>query len=319
MKAKCLFLALALACCQAGAQNYPNKPIKITVGSQPGGGTDIIARLIGQKLTEQLGQPVIIGNKPGADGIIATDFVAKSDADGYTLLAGTDGSMVVDASLYAKTPYNPVKDFTPLTMLAVAPLVFAVNPSFPAKTMAELIALAKDKPGTVFFASGAPQFYVAAEMFKKQAGVKIVHVPFKGSNPAISAVSAGQLPLVVTSMPSGWGQLRAGAIRGLAVISPARYAAMPEIPTMAESGMPGLELVPWTGLFAPAGTPRAIVDKLCSELSVALKSDSVRERLTSLGYETSRIGMPQADFAAFHRREVAKWTRVVKEYNIHVE
>lgn len=316
-----LFLAFALALAggESGAQSYPNKPIKFLVGSQAGGGTDVLARLVGQKLAEQLGQPVIVTNKPGADGIIATEWVAKSDPDGYTLLVGTDGSMVVATSLYAKQPYDPVKDFTPITLLAVSPLVFAVHPSFPPRSIDELIALAKAKPGGLFYASGAPQFYVATELFKKRAGVNMVHVPFKGSGPAINAVVSGQLPLVVTSMPSASAQLRAGGVRGLAVVGPKRYALVPDIPTMAESGLPNLELIPWTGLFAPVGTPSAIVDKLYSEVSQVLKSDSLKERFATLGYETSGTGMPPAGFGAFHKAEVAKWTKVVKDFNIRVE
>ena len=317
---RCLLAAvLMLACAGVGAQTYPAKPIRIMVGSQPGGGTDIIARLVGQKLGEQLGQPVIIGNKPGADGIIATDFVAKSDADGYTLLAGTDGSMVVDTSLYSKSPYDPVKDFAPITMVVASPVVFAVHPGFAAKNMDELIALAKSKPGSLSYASGAPQFYVATELLKRQAGIDMVHIPFKGSNPAISAVTGGQLPIVVTSVPSAWAQLRSGSVRGLAVISRERYTALPDLPTLSEAGMPELELFPWTGLFAPAGTPRPVIDRLYKELAAALRSDSVRESLTGLGYEISRVGMPPADFAAFHKAEVARWTKVVRDFKIRVE
>ena len=316
-----LFLAVALVLArgESSAQSYPNKPIKFVVGSQAGGGTDIIARLVGQKLAEQVDQPVIVENKPGADGIIATEFVAKSGPDGYTLIAGTDGSMVVATSLYARQSYDPVRDFVPITLFAVAPLVFAVHPAFPPKSIDELIALARAKPGELFYASGAPQFYVATELFKKQAGVNMVHVPFKGSGPAINAVASGQLPIVVTSMPSAWAQLRASSVRGLAVISPKRYALMPDIPTMAESGLANLELVPWTGLFAPAGTPSPIIDKLYSELAIVFKSDSLKERFATLGYETSRTGMPPADFGAFHRAEVAKWTKVVRDFNIRVE
>lgn len=325
MKTTCnalgLFMAFALvlACGESGAQAYPNRPIKFVVGSVPGGGTDVTARLVGQKLSEQIGQPVIVENKPGGNGIIATDFVAKSAPDGYTLMAGTGGSMVLAAGLYSKLPYDPVKDFIPITRFNLDPLLFAVHPSVPVTSFKELVALAKAKPGQLFYSSAAPEFQVGAELFNMMAGTKIVHVGFKGASPSITATLSGEVPVIVLSIPPLLPHIRAGKLRPLAIAGSKRSSFMPEVPTVKESTGIDFEASTWAGLFAPAGTPSAVVDKLASALSIVLNSDFIKERTHAQGREASGMGMLPAEFGPIHRAEVAKWTKALKELGIRAE
>ncbi len=310
-------LALAFACTVASAQSYPTKPIRLVVGYPPGGGTDTIARIVSPRLSERLGQPVTVENKGGANAIIGVDYVAKSAPDGYTLLVGADGEMVFNQGLYDHLPYDTLKDFIPVIVLSSNPVVFAAHPSLPATSIRELIALAKAKPGKVFYASGAPPFHVAAELFKKQVGINIVHVPYKGGGPSVTAAVAGEVSLVVVAIGPILPQLRAGKLRGLAVASPKRYSIMPKIPTMAESGVPNFEVIPMTGLYAPAGTPRPIVDRLYNELSAIIKTDEVKKHFASIGVEAG--GLSSAEFAAVLKTNIEKWTQVSREANIRAE
>ena len=299
-----------LAAGESSGQNYPTRPVRFVVGLPPGGGTDILARLIGQKLAEQLGQQVIVENRPGADAQIATDYVAKSPPDGYTLLVGTNGAMTLNPSLYP-VPYDVVKDFIPITVFGPAPVLFALHPSVPATSVKELIALARAKPGELHYSSGGTVFQVAGELIKRQAGVNITHVRYKGGGPAVNAALAGDVPMVAT---------RAGKLRALAVTSINRSPVLPEVPTLAESGLANYEFMMWTGLFAPAGTPRPIIDKLYGEMSIALKSEKLKARFASLSYENSgMVGMTPAEFAAMHRAELTKWTKLIKDLNIRAE
>ena len=311
-----LAFALALACGESTAQSYPSRPIKLVVGFAPGGGTDVTARMVGPKLSEQLGQPVIVENKPGAEARIATEYVAKAAPDGYTLLAGASGQMVFNPGLFAPLPYDPVKDFIPITLFNYDPLVFAVHPSVPAHSLKELIALAKAKPGQVFHASSASAFHVAVELFKKQAGVDIVHVPYKGAAPAVNATVAGETSLILISIPPISGQLQSGKLRALAINSRERSRFLPDVPTGLESGM-DYEGITWAGLFAPAGTPRPIIDKLYAAMSVVLKDNPMKERFVAQGREpTGGVGMPPAEFEIFFKAELAKWTKAIKDLNI---
>lgn len=314
-----LAFALVLASGESTAQNYPTKPIKFVVGSSPGGGTDVTARLVGQKLSEQLGQPVIIDNKPGANGIIATDYVAKSAPDGYTLMAGTGGSMVLAAGLYAKLPYDPVKDFIPITRFNLDPLLFAVHPSFPATSFKELVELAKAKPGTLFYSSAAPEFQVGAELFNQMAGVKIIHVGFKGASPSMTATVSGEVPVIVLSIPPLLPHIRAGKLRALAIAGANRSSFMPEIPTVLESTGINFEASTWAGLFAPAATPPAVIEKLYSALRIVLNSDFIKDRTAAQGRDANGMGMPPAEFAAIHKADVAKWTKALRELGIRAE
>jgi tripartite-type tricarboxylate transporter receptor subunit TctC len=315
-----LVFALVLPCGESAAQSYPNKPIKLVVGYAPGGSTDILARIISPTLAERLGQPVVVENRPGAESIVAAEYMTKTAPDGYTIFVG-GSAMVFNSGLYTRLPYDPVRDFIPITMVISGSLVFAVHPSVPATSIKELIVLAKAKPGDLFYAAGAPVMRVAAELFKKQAGVNVVHVPYKGTGPAVTAAVAGEVQLVVlTIAPPVLAQLRAGKLRALAVTGLERSTFLPDIPTVSESGLDfegGLTM--WVGLFAPAGTPGAIIDKFYSELSVMLKSESLKEHFASLGYETSETGLSPAQFGAFYRASLAKWPKMTRDLNISAD
>jgi len=314
-----LFLAAMLAVGGASAQSYPTKPIRMIVGFQPGGGTDVTARMVAPKLSEYLGQSIIIENKPGAEARIANEFVAKSAPDGYTLLAGASGQMVFNPGLYSNLGYDPVKAFVPITLFNYDPLVVAVHPSIPAHSMKELVALAKAKPGQVFHASSASAFSVATELFNKQAGVKIVNVPYKGAAPAVNAAMSGETSMIVISIPPIMTLLKAGKLRPLGITGAKRSRFFPDIPTVAETGYE-FEGITWAGLFAPAGTPRPIIDKLYSGMSAVLKSDDMRARFIAAGREPIEgQGMPPAEFEKFFLAELNKWTKAIKEFNIRGE
>ena len=315
-----LFLALALvgAASESTAQSFPSRPIRLVDGYPPGGGTDILGRIVAQKLSEQVGQPVIVENRPGANSITAAEYVAKAAPDGYMLFIGATGAMVFNLGLYGRLPYDPVKDFVPITLFASSPLVFAVHPSVPANSIKDLIELARAKPGAMFYSAGAAPFHVAAELFKQQAGVNLVHVPYKGSPASIAGAVAGEVSMVAVIIAPALPQLRAGKLRALAVTGSRRSALLPDVPTMMESGL-DFQSGSWTGLFAPAGTPNAIISRLYSELLVILKSDSIRERFAGLSYDTGDMGMPPAEFGAMHRAELAKWTKVTRDLNIRAD
>ncbi len=312
-----LFLAFILTgtSIETVAQSYPNKPIKFVVGYPPGGSTDTLTRIVAQKMTERFGHPVIVINKAGANSIIAADFVAKSAPDGYTLLVNGPGLMSSNPG--DRLPYDPAKDFLPITLFATDPLVLAVNPELPVTSLKELIAMAKNQPGKLSYGEGAPPMYVGAELFKKLADVDIVHIPYKGSGPSIMAAVSGEVPLVVVSIGPALAQLRAGKLRPLAVTATKRASHLPNVPTVKEAAELDFEGGVWLALFAPAATPRAIIDKLYGELAIVLKSDSVKERLSSLGYDTDGSGMTPAEFNTFFRTNLAKWTNVTTDLNIH--
>ena len=303
-------LVAAAGC--AGAQGYPSQPIKLIVPFTAGGTTDILARTIGQKLGESLRQPVIVDNRPGAGGNIGADLVAKAKPDGYTLVMGTIGTQSINASLYSKMPYDSAKDFAPITLVAIVPNVLVVNPTVPAKSVAELIALAKSKPGALNFASsstgGSP--HLSGEMFKQMAGVDIAHVPYKGSAPAITDLLGGQVQLMFDNLPSALPQVKAGKLRALAVTSARRSPAAPDLPTIAEAGVPGYEVDSWFGILAPAGTPREIVNKLNAEIVKILQMPDVKERLSEQG--AVPVGDTPEHFAEHIRKETVKWAKVVK-------
>jgi tripartite-type tricarboxylate transporter receptor subunit TctC len=305
-------IALSAIAVQAHAQPYPSQPIKMIVPFTAGGTTDILARTIGQKLSEAWRQPVIVENRPGAGGNIGADVVAKAKPDGYTILMGTIGTQSINSSLYAKMPYDAAKDFAPVTLVAMVPNVLVVNPAVNAKTVRELVALAKAKPGELNFASsstgGSP--HLSGEMFKQMTGADIVHVPYKGSAPAITDLLGGQVSLMFDNLPSALPQVKAGKLRALAVTSARRSQAAPDIPTLAESGVPGYEVDSWFGILAPAGTPKEIVNQLNAEIVRILKIPQVRERLLEQGAEP--VGDTPEHFADHIRNETVKWARVVK-------
>ena len=310
-----LLLPLVLACAESTAQSYPNKPIKWIVGFAPGGGNDVLARIIALKLSEQMGQQAIVENKTGAEGRIAAEYVAKAAPDGYTIMSGASGQMVYNVGLFANVPYDPVKSFAPITVLGYTQLLFGANPSVPATTLREFIAIAKTKPGAMFYASASSPHYVAFELFKKQAGVDLGHVPYKGDAPAMMAVISGEVSAVSTGVGAALPQLQAGKIRPLAVTGASRSQFLSNVPTVKESGI-DFEGVSWTGMFAPVATPQPILDQLYGAFSIILKDPALNERILGVGYETNWNGMAPAEFAAFLKADLAKWTKVMKDLNI---
>jgi tripartite-type tricarboxylate transporter receptor subunit TctC len=307
-----LLLLLSLAATVAFGETYPTKPIRMIVPFPAGGTTDILARSVGQKLGEAVGRQVIIDNRPGAGGNIGSDMVAKAAPDGYTLLMGTVGTHAINASLYAKMPYDHIQDFAPITLVAAVPNVLVVNPSVEAKSVRELIALAKAKPGQLSFASSGngTSIHLSGELFKTMAGIDMLHVPYKGSAPALTDLIGGQVNLMFDNLPSSLPHIKAGKLRALAVTSGKRSPALPDVPTIAEAGLPGFEASSWFGVFAPAGTPKEIITRLNMEIVKALTSPELKERLAAQGAEA--VGNSPEQFAAHIRSETAKWAKVVK-------
>jgi tripartite-type tricarboxylate transporter receptor subunit TctC len=317
-------LAILAACAAmfagaAFAQPYPNKPIKYVVPFPAGGTTDTLARIISTKLTDALGQPVIIENRGGAGGNIGSDVVAKSAPDGYTILGGTISSHAINVSLYANMPYDPVRDFVPITLIGTNANVLIVHPSNPANSVAELIAYAKANPGKVAFASagsGTSQ-HLSGELFKSLAKIDITHIPYKGSAPAITDLMGGQVTMMFDTLIVAAPQIKAGKVKALAVTSSKRVAGFDQIPTMIEGGVAGYEVVSWQGIFAPAKTPPEIVRRLNTEIVKIINMPDVRERFAGLGLEPA--GNSSEDFAAFQKAEIAKWAKVVKEGGVKVD
>lgn len=298
---------------------YPSKPIRMIVPSAPGSGPDIMARAIGQKLTESLGQPVVIDNRPGAGGIIGSEAAAKSPPDGYTLIMSNAGAHAVNASLYAKLPYDPVRDFAPVTLVAMAPNILIVHPALPVRSVKELIVLAKAKPGELTFGSGGngSTAHLSGEMFKTMAGINIVHVPFKGSPAAVIGVISGQIAMAFPNIPPALPHVRSGKLKALAVTTAKRSAAVPETPTVAEAGLPGYEATAWFGVLAPAATPPQIIAKLSAAIVKSLRTREMQERLAAEG--TEPVGNTPEQFALTVRNDIAKWAKVVKSSGARAE
>jgi tripartite-type tricarboxylate transporter receptor subunit TctC len=311
--ARILVIASFCGASSTWAQGYPSKPIHVVVGFPPGGGNDIIARLVGAKMQEAWGQPVVIENKPGANSIIAAEFVAKSASDGYTLLVNATGGMSVNPVLYAKLPYDSLKDFVPISMVGSFPLVLVVNPSVPAKSVGELVAYAKANPGKLNYSAGSTAFQVATEMFKQMTGTDIKHIPYKGSAASITAVISGDVQMTIVDSPPLMPQLTSGRVRALAVTTAKRAAAMPELPAIAES-VPGYEMALWIGMFAPAGTPRDVTAKLTAEVVRIVGLPDIRERLAGMGVEP--LGNSSEETAEWIRREIARYGPVGKAAGI---
>jgi tripartite-type tricarboxylate transporter receptor subunit TctC len=298
---------------------WPSKPITYVVPFPPGGTTDILARLIGQKLTQALGVTIVIENKPGAGGNIGSDYVAKAPPDGYTILGGTISSHAINASLYKKLPYDPLTSFAPITLIGTNANVLVVAANSPIKSVKDIIDASRAKPDSLSFASagnGTSQ-HLSGELFKSIAKIDVVHIPYKGSSPAIQDVMAGQVPFMFDTTVVAAPFVTGGKVRALAVTSAQRIASMPDVPTMAESGVPGYELVSWQAMFAPAGTPPDIINRLYTEISTILKAPDMQERLAKLGLDPS--GMSPKELAAFQSAEITKWAEVVKVAKIHVD
>jgi len=301
------------------ADAYPAKPVRFVVAFPPGGGTDIIARAIAQKLAERIAQQVVVDNRPGAGGNIGTDIVAKSAPDGYTMLMGSAGPLAINASLFGKMPFDPIKDLAPVTLAASTPNVLVVHPSLRVATVKELIALAKARPGEINFASsghGTPA-HLAGELFNSMAGVKMVHVPYKGAAPALADLLGGQVQLMFSTMPPALPHVKDGKLRALAVTSAKRSPAAPDLPTLDEIALPGFEANTWHGVVVPAGTPATIVARLNREIVAILHLPDVVERFSSQGAEA--LGSTPEEFAAYIRSETLKWAKVVRDSGAKAE
>jgi len=306
------FLVLAfLSGVVQGQSDYPVRPVRIVVPSPPGGGTDIVARVLAQHFSKGLGQAFFVENKPGAGNMIGIEFVARAPADGYTLLF-VASTLALNSVLYKKVPYDPVKDFAPITLAATAPNVLIVNPALPARSLAEFIALAKGKPGALSY--GTPGIgtspHLSMELLKSMAGIDIVHVPYRGTAAAVTDVIGGQIAVTFANALTAKPQVDSGRVRALAVSGPKRIEALPAVPPVAEAGVPGYEAMQWYGLAAPAGTPAPVIARLNAEAVKALQSDEMKEKLALDGAQP--VGSTPAEFAALIRSELAKWTRVAR-------
>ena len=310
-------LTIAVLAMLAGAsvaQDYPNKPIRILVGYAAGGGNDIIVRVMTNELSKGLGQPVIVDNKPGAQSIIGAELAAKAAPDGYTLLMGPSGPMTINPATYSKLPYSPTRDFTPISMIASFPLIVTVNPALNIRSIQELIDYAKANPGKANYASSAGIFQIATEMFKQRTGAPFEMIPYKGSGESVQAVMAGQVTITLVDPPPSAGPIKAGTIRALAVTSAKRHPSWPDLPTMAEAGVPDMEVPVWTAFFAPARTPAAIVARWQKEVARVVQTAEVKERFAAMGLDP--VGGSSEDLGRQVERDIAKWTAVAKAANI---
>jgi len=314
-----LALGAALAPWCALAQDaWPSRPIRLILPFPPGGGTDILGRLIAERLTANLGQPVVAENRGGAGGNVGAEAAAKSAPDGYTIVLVAP-SLAISPSLYSTLGYDPVKDFAPVSLVATVPNVMITNPSVPAKTLAEFIRLAKSKPGEMNFGSGGSgtSNHLAGELFNIVAGVKLVHIPYKGVNLAMNDVLSGRVQLVFIGIPAAAPHIKAGKLRALALVAPQRSSVLPDVPTVAEAGLPRFEVTTWYGILAPAGTPRPVVERLNGELGKIMHSSELKERLEALA--TDPMTSTPEQFADLIRREIAKWREVVREAGVKAD
>jgi len=298
---------------------YPSRTIKMIVPYPAGGTTDLLGRMVADQLKSGLNATVIVENKPGAGTTLGADQVAKSEPDGYTLLMATSTPLAINKTLYKKLPYDPVKDFAPIGLVAAVPFALIINPQIPAKTLSEFIAYAKSKPGLAYGSAGngSPQ-HLGAEMLRSASGIDIRHVPYRGGMPAMLDVIAGHIPFMVADLPAALQQISEGKVRVLGVTTPKRVAAAPDIPTIAEAGLPGYELVAWQGVVAPAGTPRPVVDALAAQMAKLMADPATRERLKALTLEPLPPSTPD-DFAAYIKAEVARWADIVKNSGAELE
>jgi tripartite-type tricarboxylate transporter receptor subunit TctC len=301
------------------AQEFPTRPVTIIVAQPPGGGTDIISRIVGEQLSKQLGQPVIIANRPGAGTVVGTVAAANAPPDGYTMLAGLIANMAVNPSLFANLAYDPVRDFSPVGMMAEFPFAVVVSNNFPAHSIKELIAIAKSRPGEINFASGGNGTgqHLSTELFMLMTGTKLTHVPYRGASPAYTDVISGRTPVFFDNLASALGQIKGGNVRALAVTGKERSPLLPDVPTVAESGVPTYDYYVWFGLWAPKKTPPSIIEKLHAELEKALADPAVKARIA----EDAGVPMhmPLADIDPFLKAEIAKWADVVKRAGISVQ
>jgi tripartite-type tricarboxylate transporter receptor subunit TctC len=301
------------------AQAFPTKPVRMIVAFPPGGGTDIVARLLSARLTETWGQAVVVENRAGASGVIGTEMAARSDPDGHTLFMATMGNMTANQHLYPKMAVDPLRALAPITKVVDVHFVFMANPALPAEGVAELVALAKSRPGQIHYSSsgpgGAP--HLAMELFKRQAGVDLAHVPYKGSGPGMNDLLGGRVMLTMDSLLQGLPHIKAGKLRALAVLGPKRSALLPDVPTMAEAGVAAYSLTNWFGLVAPAATPAEVLSKVHADVVRVLKEEGIRKRISDMGADV--VGNSAEEFGASMRAESAQWAEVIKSANIRPE
>jgi len=313
----CLVAFACLAPVPAFSQAYPDKPVRVLVGFSPGGFTDVLARLIAQKLQERLGQPFVVENKPGAAGTIAADAVAKAKPDGYTLLMGHSNSNSIAPALYPKLPYDVVKDFSPVVLVASTPFMLTVHPSVPATDVKTFIEYAKKNPLRYASSGQGSGQHLAAEQFIQQTGITMTHIPYKGSGQAITDLLSGQVELNFESPPNTLQHIKAGKLKALGITSAKRSALLPDVPTIAEQGLPGYEIIQWFGILGPHGTPKPIVDKLNTEINAIMKTPEFAEKVASQGGLV--IGGSPEEFAAYIKSDVPKWDKLVKAANIKLD
>jgi tripartite-type tricarboxylate transporter receptor subunit TctC len=313
-----VFVAVAAQVPPAAAQNYPTRAVRLIAHSTPGGTSDILGRLVAHKLTESLGQQVVVENRAGASGIIGVEVAAKSAPDGYTLLI-TQTSIAINPSMFAKLPYNALRDFAPITQLVAAANLLVVHPSVPARSVKEFIALAKAKPGSLV--NGSPgqgtSPHLSAELFKIMAGIELDHIQYKGAGQAMISLIAGEIPVMFTTPPTAMPYLKADRLRALGATTLVRVEALPEVPTIAEAGVPGYESVQWFGMLVPAGTPRPIVERLHQDIVRGLRAPDMKEKLTGLGLNA--VGSTPEQFGSYMKSETDKWAKVIKSMGIKPE
>jgi tripartite-type tricarboxylate transporter receptor subunit TctC len=318
----CIALVAFGVCCgisDAQAQSFPNHTITLVIPFAPGGSTSIVGRVIADKMSQLLGESIVVDNRPGAGGTVGTKAVAKSDPDGYTILLGYTGTLAIGPSLYKNVGYDPRKDFAPIGMIGNAPSALAVHPSFPAKSVSELIAYAKANPGKVNFGSAGVGSvnHITGEYFARAAGITLVHIPYKGTGPALTDLLGGHIPMALAPIPAIHANVSAGLLRALAVTGKTRSSLLPDVPTISETGLTGFEASLYYGLVAPAGTPRPVIDKLNRELQAALASDEVKKQLGLDGTEITP-GTPE-DYADFIDKDERKWSELVKASGVEQE
>jgi len=307
-------LLLLFAASVRAQESYPGKPVRIIVGYSAGGGNDLIVRVMAPRLSEGLGQPIIIENKPGAQAIIATEYVAKAAPDGYTILMGPTGPMAMNPATYARLPYSSTRDFAPISTIGQFPLIVTVGASLPVHSVRELIEYAKRNPAKANYGSSAAAFQIATELFKQKTGTGFVHIPYKSSGESVQAVVAGQVTMTICDPPPASGPLRAGTVRALAITSSERHPSWPDVPTLAEAGVPDVEVWLWTAFFAPARTPPAIVARLQKETARVVRLPDVREGLARLGVDP--VGGSSEELGTRLARDIEKWTAVARAANI---
>ena len=314
-------LAAAAALCTIGlpaaAQGFPAKPIKLVVGYSPGGGNDLLARVLAAKLGDSLGQQVLVENRAGEQSIIAAKLVARAAPDGYTLLVAPSGPMSINPAIYSKLPYAPMTDFAPISLIGQFPLVLAVNAALPVKSVTELVAYAKANPQRINYSASAAPFQLAAELFKQQTGTGFVHVPYKGSGDAVNAVAAGDVTMTISDAAVVASGLKTGRVRALAVTSAQRHPTFPDVPTFAEAGLSGMQFLLWTGLVAPAGTPPAAIKRLQEEVAREVALSDVRERFAALGVDA--VASSPEEFARLIATDIKRWAEVARSANVKAE